>query len=203
MNKNTNSEEDKPINIYSKTSIIRTNNLNDNFNARLRKIISGYNDDFNPLDLGNPSDILLSCGIPNLPIQMSVQRLVDKKLQTNHPFRLVSVTHMPDFLANPIAIFQSKTSASCKVILTEMEDKEINIVVPIEMNRMIGKSFVNSVRSIYPKDNIKDVLQWICEFGLLEYCEKNKILNWLDKQQSNSADVIKLIKDSTKIINNF
>ena len=107
---------------------------------------------------------------------------------------------MPDHLAEPIAIFQSKTRNDCKVILTEMEDKGINMVVVIELKKLCGKQEVNSVRSVYPKDNVLDVLQWIAEYELLEYVNKEKILNWFCKQQSNSADVTKLIKDCTKVI---
>lgn len=70
----------------------------------------------------------------------------------------------------------------------------------IEMQKWCGKQAVNSVRSVYPKDNISDMLQWIVSDKLLEYCNKEKILNWLSKQQSNSADVAKLIKDSTNIV---
>ncbi|MRG44769.1 hypothetical protein GFS24_06570 [Chitinophaga sp. SYP-B3965] len=131
---------------------------------------------------------------------MAVQRLVDKKLQSNHPFSLVSVVHMPEYLAEPIAVFQSKTRTDCKVILTEMEDKGINMVVAIEMNKLCGRREVNSVRSVYPKDNIRDILLWIAQDDLIAYANKEKILNWFCKQQSNSADVTKLIKDATKVI---
>ena len=170
------------------------------YNERLRCLQRGTNTDYTPLELGKPSKELISCSIPNLPIQMSVQRLVDKKLQTNHPFSLVSVVHMPEYLAKPIAVFQSKTRTDCKVILTEMEDKGINMVVVIEVDKLCGKLRANSVRSVYPKDNIKDILQWIAQDDLAEYIDQEKILNWFRKQQSNSADVTKLIKDCTNII---
>lgn len=170
------------------------------YNERLKIIINGTNNNYAPLDLGNPSKELINCGVPDIPIQMAVQRLVDKKLQSNHPFSLVSVVHMPEYLIAPIAVFQSKTRGDCKVILTEMEDKGINIVVVIEMNKLCGKQEVNSVRSVYPKDNIRDILQWTAQDRLLEYINNEKILNWFSKQQSNSADVTKLIKDCTKVI---
>lgn len=93
------------------------------FNERLKLILNGTNDNYAPLELGNPCKALINCGVPDIPIQMAVQRLVDKKLQSNHPFSLVSVVHMPDYLAEPIAVFQSKTRTDCKVILTEMEEK--------------------------------------------------------------------------------
>lgn len=170
------------------------------FNERLRLLIADMNNDYSPIELGMPSEPLLISGIPYLPIQMTVQRLVDKKLQSNHPFSLVSVVHMPEYLANPIAVFQSKTRGDSKVIFTEMQDNRVNMVIAVELNKFKGRQCVNDVRSVYPKDNILDVLRWIALDGLLEYCNKQKILNWLSKQQSNSAEVTKLIKDCTNIV---
>ena len=132
---------------------------------------------------------------------MSVQRLIDKKLQTNHPFKLVSIAHMPEYLADPVAIFQSKTRAECKVLLTDMVYEDINIVVVIQPNKLKGKILINDIRSVYPKDNITDILRWIAQDRLLEYFDKEKALNWIGKQQSNSAEVTNLIEGSTKLIN--
>lgn len=174
--------------------------LNNAFNDRLLEIQSGVNTNFTPLDLGMPCELLRECGFPDLPIQMAVHRLVDKKLQINHPFSLVSIVNLPECLHDPIAVFQSKTRIDCKVVLTELMEKAVNIVVAIEMHKFCGKAKANSIRSIYPKDNIKDILRWVIEDGLLEYVHKQKFLNWLSKQQSNSADVTKLIKDCTKLI---
>ncbi|GEP98620.1 MuF-C-terminal domain-containing protein [Chitinophaga cymbidii] len=170
------------------------------YNERLRLILRGTNDNYAPLELGNPCQHLLNCGIPDLPLQISVRRLVDKKLQANHPFSLVSVAHLPAYLNDPIAVFQSKTRQEIKVILTEMEERGINFVVALEPQKLKGNQEVNDIRSIYPKDNVKEILRWIAEDGLLEYCHKEKILNWIGKQQSYSVEVANLIKDCTKIV---
>ncbi|HUB61655.1 MAG TPA: hypothetical protein VL978_13170, partial [Puia sp.] len=87
-----------------------------------------------------------------------------------------------------------------KVILTDMEENGVNFVVAIELNKFCGRINANSIRSLYPKDNIKDILQWHSVYNLAEYVHKEKFLNWLGKQQSNSADVTQLIKDSTKLL---
>lgn len=181
-------------------SKINLNSICDSYNERLKKLLNDTNTDYAPLELGQPCKHLLDCGIPDLPIQISVRRLIDKKLQLNHPFSLVSVVHMPAYLREPIAVFQSKTRQDVKVILTEMEEKGINFVVAPELQKLKGSQDVNDIRSVYPKDNIKDILRWIAEDDLLEYCCKEKALNWLGKQQSNSVEVAKLIKDSVKII---
>lgn len=174
--------------------------VNNGFNDRLMPILKGTNTDFRPLELGSPSPLLLDCGFPDLPIQVSVQRLVDKKLQVSHPFKISSIVNMPDCLRDPIAVFQSKTNTNSKVILTEMEENGVNFVVAVELNKFCGRINANSVRSLYPKDNIKDILLWHSVYNLAEHVNKEKFLNWLGKQQSNSADVTQLIKDTTKLL---
>jgi hypothetical protein len=198
----TDAEWDKKIAAMESQVLINKTRrrTNDEFNARLDKIIVG-NKDYNPLELGNPCAHLLKCGIADLPIEMAIKRLVDKKLQSNHQYELLSVRNMPDYLVDPIAVFQSKTSADCKVVLTEMKENEVNFIVVIELNRTIGNRYVNSVRSVYPKQP-KDILNWIID-GLMEYCNKEKVLDWMGKQQSNSADVTRLIEDTTKLVNKF
>jgi hypothetical protein len=182
--------------------------ITDDFNLRLKNIMAGDEIDYTPIELGNPSDMLKGCGLPDLPIQMTVLRLVDKKMQTNHPFSLLSVFSLPEHLVAPIAVFNSKTMPGRKVILTDIvnynkdTDTHANMLVVIEPFKLKGKGQVNDVRSIYPKDNSKDIMRWICD-GLIQDCCKQKVLNWLSKQQSNSAEVAQLIKDSTNIVSSM
>ena len=177
--------------------------LCDEFNRRLREIIRAEKINYKPIEFGMPSDILLSTGIPNLPIQMWEQRLVDKKLQKNHLFSLLSIVDMPDYIAKPMAIFRSKTKGNIRIIFTEMVEKGINFIIALELNKNKENVVINDIRSIYPKDNIREILRWIAEDNLMDYCDKQKILNWFSKQRSISAEVTKLIKDCTKIINKF
>lgn len=171
------------------------------FNERLKELIKGTNNDFTPLDMGCPSDILLNTGLPNLPIQISVRTLIGKKHQSNHPFKLSDVTHLPEYISLPIAVFRSaSTEEDRKVILTEMQCNGCNIVVVISPNQTYKSYSVNDIRSIYPKDNFCAILQWVVDHNLLEYVHKEKFLNWLSKHQSNSDEVTQLIKDTAKII---
>ena len=48
---------------------------------------------------------------------------------------------------------------------------------------------INSIRSIYPKDNVRDIVNWISRGDLLRYADKKKIEDWITQQRSNSADV--------------
>lgn len=97
---------------------------------------------------------------------------------------------------NPDIRFRSATHIGNFVVLTEIQHGGRNFVVAIEANRRQGRIEVNSIRSVYPKNN-KQVANWI-EDGLLEYAHKERMSEWFSKQQSNSADVRKLFRDSTK-----
>ncbi len=59
--------------------------------------------------LGMPSRILRSAGIPNLPIELSADRLKNKSVQANHPFQLSEVRNLPQAIHDPIAVFESST----------------------------------------------------------------------------------------------
>lgn len=176
--------------------------INNHFNLRLREIQSGKNSNYSPLSLGRAGRVLPDCGMPDLPIEMAVTRLVDKKLQKTHPFSLVALVNMPEELHDLIMIFQSKTRVGSKVILTSLEHNAINILIAIELNREKPDKQFNSIRSVYPKDNFRDILRWVVEDGLLEYADKEKAFKWLGKQQSYSADVTRLLEGSLKIIQN-
>jgi Phage MuF-C-terminal domain len=176
------------------------------FNERLKPLIRGNNEDFRPLDLGCPSPILLGCGMPNLPIQISIKKLNEKMTQCNHPFKATDIAHLPEYIASPIAVFRSmKTVEDTKVVLTELQcaNTAAHIVVIIAPNVYIKYGLFNTIKSLYPKDNFIDILRWVSEHKLLEWADKKKFLDWLDKQRSNSADVTQLIKDTAKIVNSM
>lgn len=178
--------------------------LCNSYNERIKAIMSGTNDNFNHLEIGSPIQKLIDAGFPDLPIQVSVQTLTVKVSQENHPFKLLDILHMPEFVCDPIAVFRSATTvADRKVFLTEMEADGVNILVVIQPYQIFKGVTVNSIRSIYPKNNIKPVLEWICLHRLMEYCNQEKILKWLSKHQYNPGDVTKLLEDSVKLINSM
>ena len=79
-------------------------------------------------------------------------------------------------------VFNSKTVAGSLVVLTEMISNSHNFVAAIEIEKTVtewtkGQIKINSVRSIYPKDTITDVLNWI---------EKDEILLWANKKKRES-----------------
>lgn len=187
--------------------------INAQFNDYLRQQINSTLPKGHIYQLGMPSAALKAAGVPDLPIEMSAARLEVKAsddYENNHPFELSQVMNLPQAIANPIAVFDSKTQRSSKVILTELTSGATNFIVAIraENKRISGRRIleVNSIRSIYPKDYTQDIVNWINRGDLLKWVNKEKASDWLGKQQSNSADVaipIKGIDVSANIIKNF
>ena len=141
--------------------------VNRRFNEELEQQIKGELPQGHVYQLGRSSKVLQSAGIPNLPIELASSRLSDKSMQENHPFDLKEVKNLPEAIQNPITVFDSKTQAGSKVIMTELTDSKGNhFVVAMRTNVPKGRNRektiqVNSIRSIYPKDNVRDIVNWI------------------------------------------
>ena len=188
-------------------------NVNDVFNHELEMQIAGTQEKHHVYRLGYPSDKLLSAGFPSLQIEMLASKLIEKSddaYLSNHPFTLDEVKGLPAALQSPIAVFDSATKPNRKVALVELEHEGVNFVVAVQLNASIRKKGeyveVNSIRSLYPKDNVQAVVDWINSGNLLKYVDKEKALNWLTRQRSNSADAadpIKNLEVAAKVVTNF
>ena len=175
--------------------------INDQFNAELQQQIEGTLPQGHIYQLGHPSEALQAAGIPNLPIELAASRLSDKSMQANHPFELSEIENLPEAIQQPLAVFRSATHIGSYVVMTENEHQGKNYVAAIQTHRQKGRLEINDIRSIYPKNN-GQIANWIDE-GLLEYAETQKMVEWLSKQRSNSAEVRKLFNHATNIVNNF
>lgn len=175
--------------------------VNDQFNAELQQQIEGSLPKGHIYQLGHPSEALQAAGIPNLPIELAASRLSDKSMQANHPFELSEIENLPEAIQQPLAVFRSATHIGSYVVMTEIEHRGKNYVAAIQTHRQKGRITINAIRSIYPKNN-GQIANWIDE-GLLEYAETQKMVEWLSKQRSNSAEVRKLFNHATNIVNSF
>lgn len=176
--------------------------INQRFNDDLQKQIDGKLKAGHVYELGYPSDILLSAGLPNLPIQLISSRLKSKSLQEEHPFDLSEIKDFPNAIQDPIAVFLSATHIGSHVILTEISHKGKNFIVAIEADKQSGNIHVNSIRSVHYRNSITNITNWI-EEGLLEYVDKKKTIEWLSKQRYNSADVKQSFNRIAKIVQDF
>lgn len=175
--------------------------VNDQFNAELQQQIEGSLPKGHIYQLGHPSEALQAAGIPNLPIELAASCLSNKSKQENHPFELSEIENLLEAIQQPLAVFRSATHIGSYVVLTEIKHQGKNYVAAIQTHRKKGSLEINDIRSIYPKNN-GQIANWIDE-GLLEYAETQKMVEWLSKQRSNSAEVRKLFNHATNIVNNF
>lgn len=142
-----------------------------------------------------------------------------QEYHSEHPFELSDIQNLPQAIAHPIAVFDSSTRSDSTVVLTELQDSRgVNFVVALRVVKSSASRSleidVNGIRSIYPKDRVTSILKWITS-GKMLWVDKKKALSWittqlpnagydsnateslqdsegrLDKQRSNSADVIK------------
>ena len=181
--------------------------VNERFNEDLQRQIDGSLPKGHVYKLGNPSRFLQAAGFPYLPIELRADKLATKaseKYKSNHPFNLTSVENLPQAIANPIAVFDSKTRIDAKVVLTELESNGDNFVVAIQVNRKVGNIEINSVRSIYPKDYVKDIYSWIND-GLLKWVDKKKATDFISNSSTpaNVDDKNSSFSPATKIVESF
>jgi len=167
--------------------------VNRAFNDALQLQIDGKLSAGHIYNLGRPGMILRSAGIPDLEIEATAAMLFQKSdpaYRIPHPFDLSDLWNLPNAIQDPIMIFDSKTRADSKVILTELKSNGVNFVVALEMNHKKGANKntieVNSVRSLYPKDHINDIFSW-SKSGLLRYINKEKASTFMSQLRSQFA----------------
>lgn len=186
----------------NKTDGQKAEEANRRFNEELQQQIDGTLPKGHVYELGRPSGVLRSAGIPNLPIELAASRLSGKSKQDNHPFDMSEVMDLPKAIQNPMAVFRSATHIGSYVVMTEIEHNGKNFVVAIEANRKKGKIEINDIRSIHYRTSNAHMANWISE-GLLEYVDKEKMAEWFSKQRYNSAEVRKLFNHAANIVKNF
>lgn len=169
----------------------KTAEVNKQFNEELQQQIEGTLPKGHVYALGKPGVALLSAGIPDLPIELSADRLElksSKEYKSNHPFDLKNIKNLPDALNHPIAVFESRKVKGGSVVLTELKQDGNNFVVAIHV-RKSDESFkidieVNSIRSLYPKDRVGGIIEWI-NSGLMRWVDKEKASDFLSTQWPN------------------
>ena len=180
----------KPFGEYSNIRFRSIKDINDRFNEELQQQIDGTLPKGHVYSLGMPNDILRSAGLPNLPIEMSAERLAGKSQQANHPFELSETESLPAAIQHPIAIFDSTKNDGSSVILTELKHGDSNFVAILgvrqsDKQRKIDVE-VNSIRSLYPKTHIQGIIDWFnSKDNLLRWVDKEKALNFISTQEPN------------------
>ena len=192
---------------YSETKEERQlREVNDRFNSELEKQSRGELAEGHIYKMGKPGDVLLGTGVPDVPIQMNAARLLFKATQAGHDFELNEVKDLVYLLQEPVAVFSYGDPKKAQNIVLEINQHGKNFVVGMSLKPTVkGKVLeINSVRTVYPKDN-HEWLKWIQDGNLL-YVDKERIQPILAQQRMTFADVAKIGLDLgsvAKIIENF
>lgn len=178
--------------------------LNTRFNNELQQQIDGNLPGNHIYQMGNPGKILLSTGVPDLPIQMNAKRLQDKATLFDHNFELYEVKDLVKALQNPLAVFSYGDKTKAQNIIVPLQKNGKNFIVGLSLNPTVGGKAleINSIRNVFPKDN-SEWLNWISQ-GKALYLDKEKIQTLIAQQRTNLADVEYLDLDSAaKVVENF
>lgn len=168
-----NLSENKPLNeSYSPNEESNLTETNRIFNDRLSELTEQNSDNI-VLDLGNPSEILLSAGIEDKPMKLYGNKVIKK--MKKHGFKLEELRNLPEAVANPIAVFEGSVPNS-HAILTELKTNGKNILATISIGKGSDIDF-NIITSAYGKDG-ENIQKWINE-GKGLYFNKEKALDYL------------------------
>ena len=178
--------------------------LNDKFNEELKQQAKGELKEGHIYQLGTPSEVLLSTGIPDVPIEMSAKRLAEKATLFGHNFDIKDINGLVNTIQKPLAIFEYGNKDKAQNIVVEMQKDGKNFIVGLSLKPVVNgrKLEINSIRNVFPKDNA-EWLNWISKDRHL-YVDKEKIQALINQQRTNLADVEYLdLDDVTNKVENF
>ena len=169
--------------------------VNEQFNEQLQRQIDGTLPKGHVYELGMPSEALLSAGIPDLPIEMAASQLAYKSSSGKHDFDLSEVMDLPNAIANPIAVFEYGDKSKAQNILTILKHNGDHFLVGMFVRPTVKGHVleVNSIRNVFPKNGL-NIVRWVAN-GKLTYANKEELLNFLDQQRTNYADVAFVLPD--------
>jgi hypothetical protein len=166
------------------------------FNYKLNKQIKGELPDHFIYDLGFPSDILLSTGVPNLKIEMNAIKLKEKAESEKYQYSLDEVRNLPMAIHYPIAVFSYLNNAVN--IITELEDKNNRkFLIELSISQKRQTLDINVIRNVFPKET-RSIMYWIIQNKGL-YFKKERLLGFLDQQRTNHADVAFVLPDKSQV----
>ena len=152
------------------------------FASELKKLLEGDKHVASrPLIVGKPSEILSKCGADIDQDITITKKVIDKAMRpevrdeegrlvgnTGHGLTEDLLLQSLNELESPTLVFKGRQDGSILVITSIEDQKDRNIVVAIEFDRLEGFTQVNSIRSVYGRDNL--------DFFIGENIEKGNLL---------------------------
>ena len=181
---------------------------NERFNEELDKFEKGTMRSSDKFNLGAPSQILLSSGLPNSNIEMTQSVLRGHLVK--HGISVNDIKNLPVALQNPIMVYEWGDKARSAVIITDLslsDGRKVTAAIRVEKNG--ERLSINEISSIHGKEIerlLNDMNTTKSDFGKdnLKYVDKEKALNWFamaspkEASQTNSR-----LLSAANIVENF
>lgn len=92
------------------------------------------------------------------------------------------VRAIPGLLADPVMVFKSRTRNDSYVFFTERKDSENrSIVIPLAVNKKVGRIIINKITSIYGRNNEEDYVYSNIINNNLVYMDRERAEEWEKK----------------------
>ena len=151
--------------------------------------------------IGSIPPVMKAIGIADIPIEIE-NSVISKVLRDEpiypdekqgHKLNLEDIREIPTLLADPIMIFKSNTRSDSFVFFTERKDtKNRSIIIPLAVQKKIGRISINQVTSMYGRNN---------EIEFVYDNVKNKKLIYVDTRRALEWEKLVLTNDFDKKIN--
>ena len=173
--------------------------VNERFNEELEGLTE-TNADRVVLNLGSPSEVLLSAGVENKPLKLYGNKIIKK--MKKHGFKLEELRDLPRAVADPIAVFNNYQKDGNRSILTELRTANGNFLVTVDLGRDADVDF-NIVTSVFGKGD-SNVIDWINK-GYAVYINKEKAQEFMFHQSAPIAATASNseLLSATNIVKNF
>lgn len=159
----------------------------ENFREKYRELLQKGSDlsDPAPFQLGRTPKPLQLAGLPDGPMFVKQQTLLQKPNDENHPFPPYKLTRLPELLHDPILVHESWTHPDAYVALMESSHGGKNMVGALHFQTTPEGVEVTEVASIYPRDHqqIEEAFRRTEEGreGAVTYWNKEKARQWLNQ----------------------
>ena len=149
------------------------------------KLVSGVT-----IDVSSTSTVLRSVGVPANKIIVS--QLVLEKMNSpenviinnshGHYLDMDIIKNIPNYLANPVMVFNSESIPGSFVVMTETVDsKNQTVMIALAVNKVDANIIVNNITSAYGREGNEWFIEQI-NLGNLIYQDKKRSLEWTNER---------------------
>lgn len=180
---------------------------NERFNEQLEQLEEGTLPSGDKITLGNPSAVLLACGVNNAEIT-ATQRMLKGHI-AKHGLSLDDLRNLPMALESPIMVYEWGDKARSTIVITEIPRGNERIAVAIRLKPGRNGIAVNAVASVHGKSVerlLADMNTPLTDFGVenLKWVDKEKVLDWIAAGGSfGPSGINQGLVVATNIVENF